>query len=162
MIDNNKQTDIRSEGALNTPQKYLIDVLVVEDNEANQMVFCCVLDDMGATYETAQNGKEAIASMIKYRPAVILMDVSMPVMDGLEASRAIRGLTSDVENFADYRPCIIGATANGMDRDKLECMDAGMDDYMLKPISPAVLREKLTRRLAEKGVRELPLFAKGG
>lgn len=156
---NNGQAERSSEGPSSAQATYRIDVLIVEDNQANQMVFSRVMETMNASYEVADNGKQAIADMIKFRPAVILMDVSMPVMDGLEATRSIRGLTRGTESFADYNPYIIGATANVMERDKLECFDAGMDDYMSKPVSPAELREKLTRKLAEKGLRDLPLFA---
>jgi CheY-like chemotaxis protein len=125
--------------------KYFVDVLVVEDNQSNQLVFSHILKSMGASFKVAANGKQAIEQMIKHRPAIILMDVSMPIMDGLEATRSIRGLTRDTDSFFGYRPYILAITANYMEQDKLECLDAGMDGFMAKPISPKMLRTRLRK-----------------
>lgn len=105
-------------------------VLLVEDNSVNQKVALRMLSKMGIEADVAGNGLEAveIASQIKYD--MILMDMMMPVMDGLEATVAIR--KQEVEG--SHRPIIIAMTANAMKEDVVSCREAGMNDFLSKPV----------------------------
>ena len=85
-------------------------------------------------------GKDAISALQKQAYNVIFMDMQMPEMDGLEATRRIRA-----DFPADRQPIIIAMTANAMDGDKQECLDAGMNDYISKPILPEIIEATLQR-----------------
>ncbi len=107
-------------------------ILVAEDNDVNQIVIEHILMDAGYEYVLVENGKLAVDYCELNRPAVILMDVSMPVMNGVEATQAIRSL----EGVTDERVIIIGVSAHAQEFDRQLCLEAGMDDYMSKPVSP--------------------------
>jgi PAS domain S-box-containing protein len=115
-----------------------LDVLVAEDNEVNQLVFTQILAETGLTFQIVGNGRLAVAAWKEMRPAMILMDVSMPEMNGLEATAAIRG-----EEQGDVRTPIVGVTAHALKGDRERCIESGMDDYLSKPISPKALLEKV-------------------
>ncbi|MCA1304452.1 response regulator [Nitratireductor aquimarinus] len=117
-----------------------LDVLVAEDNEVNQLVFSQVLDGLGLKYRIAGNGKTAAEMHRALKPSIILMDVSMPEMNGYEATAAIR----ELEAITGDRTPIIGITAHALKGDREKCLDAGMDDYLPKPISPQKLADKIT------------------
>jgi CheY-like chemotaxis protein len=85
------------------------------------------------------NGQEAIEAWEKHTPRIIMMDVSMPLMNGHEATRRIR----DIERGQGHRVPIVGVTAHALESDRELCLDAGMDDYISKPISPELLEEKI-------------------
>lgn len=116
-----------------------IDVLIVEDNDVNQMVFSFIMEELGLTFEVVANGEEAVAKYVEKHPPIIVMDVSMPVMNGFEATKKIRELEKD----GGPSVTIIAATAHALKGDSERCIDAGMDDYIAKPISPDKLKEKL-------------------
>jgi signal transduction histidine kinase/DNA-binding response OmpR family regulator len=116
-----------------------LDVLIAEDNEVNQLVFSQILDGLGVSYRIASNGRTAVELHRTLKPRVILMDVSMPEMNGLEATRAIR----EFEHGNGGHTPIIGVTAHALKGDRERCMEAGMDDYLSKPVSPAKLQLKL-------------------
>ncbi|MBZ9793340.1 response regulator [Rhizobium sp. 3T7] len=116
-----------------------IDVLVAEDNEVNQIVFKQILQKTDVSFLVVSNGQEAVEAWDRYTPRIIMMDVSMPVMNGHDATRAIR----DRERGQGHRVPIIGVTAHALDVDRDLCLEAGMDDCMSKPISPELLEEKL-------------------
>jgi CheY-like chemotaxis protein len=120
-----------------------LDVLVAEDNEVNQILFTQLLLASGLRFRLVENGAQAVEVFRASRPGMILMDVSMPVMDGLEASRAIRAL----ESGSGHRVPIVAVTAHVLDGDREQCFAAGMDDYLAKPISIEKLEEKLDRWL---------------
>ncbi|MBR0554712.1 response regulator [Ciceribacter sp. L1K23] len=120
-----------------------IDILVAEDNEVNQIVFTQVLESLGMQFHIVGNGREAIEASARLQPRLILMDVSMPVMNGLEATRAIRE-RERAAGGADHIP-IIAVTAHAMDADRDACLAAGMDDYLSKPISPELLGGKIAQ-----------------
>ncbi len=122
-------------------------VLVADDNRVNQFVVREVLDALGLTCITADDGIEAVESYRDSPPCLVLMDVTMPKMDGHDATREIRRF--ERENGIARVP-IVGATAHASDRDRQACLDSGMDDYISKPISPADLRETLRRWLTEE------------
>ncbi|TWF54798.1 response regulator [Neorhizobium alkalisoli] len=116
-----------------------LDVLVAEDNEVNQIVFTQILQTTGWLFQIVHNGAEAVEAWKKHDPAVILMDVSMPVMNGHQATQKIREL--ELETGAHVP--IIGVTAHALESDRELCFQAGMDDYLSKPISPEALEEKI-------------------
>ncbi|MEZ2333941.1 response regulator [Mesorhizobium sp. RCC_202] len=120
-----------------------LDILVAEDNEVNQLVFTQILGETGYRFEIVGNGRKALDAFGKLNPRMILMDVSMPEMNGLEATGAIRRLE---EEMGTHVP-IVGVTAHALKGDRERCIEAGMDDYLPKPISPRALLEKLERWL---------------
>jgi CheY-like chemotaxis protein len=118
-----------------------LDILVAEDNEVNQMVFTQILGETGFSFEIVGNGRKALDAFGRLNPRMILMDVSMPEMNGLEATAAIRRLE---EESGTHIP-IVGVTAHALKGDRERCLEAGMDDYLPKPISPKALLEKVER-----------------
>jgi signal transduction histidine kinase len=113
-------------------------VLVADDNLVNRMLVQRLLQRLGVEPDLANDGAEALGLWSERGYDVILMDMSMPVMDGLEATRAIRAC-------AGTQPRIIALTANAFDTDRRKCFDAGMDDFLAKPINFAQLTEKLAQ-----------------
>ncbi|WP_423149303.1 two-component regulator propeller domain-containing protein [Rubrolithibacter danxiaensis] len=111
---------------------YPLDILLAEDNLINQKLALRVLNKLGYQPEVANNGKEAAEMLQEKRYQVILMDVLMPEMDGLEATRYIR-------QHSSYQPVIIAMTANALPEDREECIRAGMNDYISKPINLEIL-----------------------
>ncbi|MEM7425103.1 MAG: response regulator [Pseudomonadota bacterium] len=121
-----------------------IDVLVAEDNEVNQLLFEQILEGTSYSFIIADHGKHAVELYERHRPRVICMDVSMPVMNGLDATREIR----ELEKSNGLRTPVIAVTAHALKGDMERCFDAGMDDYLPKPISPHELESKLDHWLA--------------
>ncbi|MCP4660525.1 MAG: response regulator [bacterium] len=117
-----------------------LEILLVEDNPVNQMVALKMLEGLGYCAEAAANGLEAVERVERRRFDVVLMDIQMPELDGLEATRRIRRLLPE-----DRQPRIIAMTASAMKGDQEKCMDAGMDDYISKPVTIDNLRGKLER-----------------
>jgi CheY-like chemotaxis protein len=125
-----------------------IDVLVAEDNAVNQIVFTQILQATDLRFLVVKNGQEAVEAWQQLHPALIMMDVSMPVMNGHQATRAIRKM--EAEAGGGWHTPIIGVTAHALDADRDMCLEAGMDDYMSKPISPELLESKVRRWLGER------------
>ena len=123
-----------------TAPKQLMRILLAEDNPVNQEVALSMLQRMGHTVDLAENGALALGKWSPGRYGLVLMDVQMPEMDGLTATRAIR--TREEELGAPRTP-IIAMTAHAMEGDRAKCLAAGMDDYLAKPISMASLAAKL-------------------
>ncbi|MEM1096739.1 MAG: response regulator [Bacteroidota bacterium] len=120
----------------------LLQILLAEDNPINQKVTLRMLERLGYHADIANNGAEAVEMLSEKAYDVILMDVMMPTMDGLEATRRI------VHNWPrEQRPRIVAVTANVMPGDRERCIEAGMDDYVPKPLRMQVLEEQL--RIAE-------------
>jgi CheY-like chemotaxis protein len=113
-------------------------ILLAEDNVVNQKLALRLLQQMGYRADLAGNGVEAIESVERQCYDVVLMDVQMPEMDGLEASRRITSRWQPNE-----RPRIVAMTANAMQGDREACLAAGMDDYVTKPIRVEALVEAL-------------------
>ncbi len=124
--------------AFSVSNNNVIDILVCEDNEVNQIVFTQILQTTGYSFKIARDGKEGLAFYKIYSPRLILMDVSMPLMNGMEATAAIRKIES-----GNFHIPIIAVTAHAIKGDMEKCFDAGMDDYLSKPISPDRLEEKI-------------------
>ena len=116
-----------------------VQVLLVEDNEINQRVAQEILEHAGLVVEVADNGRAAIRAVARSSYDVVLMDVQMPEMDGYEATRSIRTL----ERFKNLP--IIAMTAHAMKGDREKCLEAGMNDYLTKPIDPGRMFETLAR-----------------
>ncbi|MCB1453985.1 MAG: response regulator, partial [Rhizobiaceae bacterium] len=116
-----------------------LDVLVAEDNEVNQLVFKQILGETDLRFELVSNGRLAVEAYKKQQPRMILMDVSMPEMNGLEATGAIR----ELEATSGTHVPIVGVTAHAFKGDRERCIEAGMDDYLSKPISPKALLDKV-------------------
>jgi signal transduction histidine kinase/ActR/RegA family two-component response regulator len=119
-------------------------VLVAEDNPVNQILIKALLDRMGHRHEVVGNGAEALRLVQAAPFDVVLMDVQMPQMDGLAATRAIRTLPGNVA-----RVPVIAMTANAMPEDRQACLLAGMDDYITKPIDAHRLERLLARTAAK-------------
>lgn len=128
-----------------------LDILVAEDNEVNQILFNQILEETNLTYKIVENGRLAFANFKVQQPRLILMDVSMPEMNGKEATQAIR--KHEKSNGLARTP-IIGVTAHALNGDMEACLDAGMDDYLSKPVSPDKLKLKIEQWLkSETGSR---------
>lgn len=131
--------------------KHVIDgqkrVLLVEDYEGNIVVLGHILDTMGFVHDIARTGVEAINQWNEKHYDLILMDVQMPEMDGLTATRAIRRTETQQEM---ERTPIIGLTAHALVADKEKCIEAGMDDYLSKPIDEAALQQTILQYIHKK------------
>ena len=112
-------------------------ILLAEDNAINQKVALRMLERLGYRSDVVANGQEVLYALKQVRYDIILMDVMMPEMDGIEATQEIRR--------GDYQPCIIALTANAMEEDRKRCLAAGMDDYLSKPIKSEQLEETIGR-----------------
>jgi CheY-like chemotaxis protein len=119
-------------------------ILLVEDNPVNAKITTRLLEKFGHSVSTAANGAQACAAYTRESFDLILMDVMMPEMDGLEATAEIRSL----ERGGGYRTPIVALTASAMESDRRRCEAAGMDDYLTKPLSPNLLAEKVQHWLA--------------
>jgi len=126
----------------------VITVLLAEDNKVNQRIALLNLEKLGYSVELAENGEEALAKWHQKHFDIVFMDVQMPVMDGLEATRQIRDL--ERANPGRHRVHIIAMTANAMKGDRETCLAAGMDDYISKPFRAEELRKVLNRRLSKE------------
>ncbi|MEO6569063.1 MAG: response regulator, partial [Opitutaceae bacterium] len=122
-------------------EEFPLDVLLAEDNPVNQKVALRFLERLGYRADAVGNGLEVVTTLENRRYDLVLMDLQMPVMDGLEASREIR------RRFApDRQPKIIALTANAMQGDRELCIDAGMDDYVSKPVKLADVAAAIRRQ----------------
>lgn len=116
-------------------------ILIAEDNEINLKLVSAYLKNKGYKYRSATNGKKAIDEFVKGRIGLILMDVQMHEMNGIEATKLIR----ELEKVDGKHVTIIAMTAYTMEGDKQVCIDAGMDDYIPKPIDSEILYEKIEK-----------------
>ncbi|MCA1743442.1 MAG: response regulator [Desulfovibrionales bacterium] len=120
-------------------------ILLVEDNVTNQMVARAILKKLGyQNIDSANNGLEALEMLDRNNYHLVLMDCQMPVLDGFETTRRIR--ENEQESQKSRMP-VIAMTALAMKGDREKCIDAGMDDYLVKPIQPAILSEKISKWL---------------
>ncbi|WP_428409200.1 response regulator [Hyphococcus sp.] len=133
-----------------TPHEPLVQsrtkILIVEDNPVNRLVLTQFIDQDAFEVVIAENGLEAVEQFKKHNPAVVMMDISMPLMDGLQATRLIREYEAD--NGLERRP-IIATTAHVLDEDRKRCDAAGMDDFLTKPMKRTAVAEALERWLGD-------------
>jgi len=123
-----------------------IRILLVEDNAVNQKVALRILQKLGHSADVAGNGLEAINALERQPYDLVFMDVQMPEMDGLEAARIIR------QRFQarPVRPRIVAMTAHALKGDRERCLEAGMDDYISKPVEAAHIAEALVRAAGQQ------------
>ncbi|MEM7620572.1 MAG: PAS domain S-box protein [Pseudomonadota bacterium] len=126
------------------PNDLLGHILVAEDNAVNQMVIVQMLKNLGYKVDVAGNGLEAVQMFDKISYDLIFMDCQMPEMSGYEATHTIR----NKEDNKDEHATIVALTANAQSGDRQKCLDAGMDDYLSKPVMQDALREMLEKWLA--------------
>jgi len=117
-------------------------ILVAEDNPVNQLVVRAMLERLGMTVLMVEDGARAVSAVQSQPLDLVLMDCQMPVMDGYEAATTIRALSADVARIP-----IIALTANALSEDRERCANAGMDDYLAKPVTGAALADMLARHL---------------
>lgn len=122
-------------------------ILLAEDNKTNRLLVRKYLSGLGVTLKEAENGREAVTLCQQQVPDIILMDMSMPELDGLAATREIRALSI-------VQPVIIALTANAFDSDREACLAAGMDYFLQKPISKSVLLQTLAMLQIGRGESE--------
>jgi PAS domain S-box-containing protein len=134
-------------------------VLLVEDNDINALLTRRMLEKAGCRVEHCINGREAVEAFRRVlagadRPYdVVLMDAQMPVLDGLEATRAIKALYAQRDGGALLAPPIVAVTANAFEEDRRRCLAAGMDDYLAKPFGREALNRVLERWLSGEAAR---------
>jgi CheY-like chemotaxis protein len=127
-------------------QNAQIDILIAEDNEVNQIVMQQTMELTSYNYKIVSNGKLAVEAWRMHKPRMILMDVSMPEMNGKEATAAIRKMEAA---YGGHTP-IVAVTAHALKGDMEECLSAGMDDYVTKPINHNKLAAVLEKYLEPK------------
>jgi signal transduction histidine kinase/CheY-like chemotaxis protein len=140
--------------AVPVPDHERASILLVEDNKINQKVALAMLDKLGYQVDAVDNGALAVAAVGRETYRLVLMDIQMPEMDGLEATRRIRaaedaGQLQTVGGLG-HLP-IVAMTAHALESDRQLCLEAGMDDVITKPVKPRVLGETLARVMRECG-----------
>jgi CheY-like chemotaxis protein len=131
-------------------------ILLVEDNITNQQVALGILEKFGMRADAVANGAEALNALEILPYDLVLMDMQMPEMDGIEATGHIRNRQSAVQN---HDIPIIAMTANAMQGDRELCLNAGMNDYVAKPVSPQLLAKALEKWLPKETLRSRsPIF----
>jgi CheY-like chemotaxis protein len=120
-------------------------ILLVEDNRVNQKVALRMLAKLGYQADVAADGAEAVEAVLRTPYDIVFMDVQMPVLDGLDATRKIRE-----SSLPGEQPWIIAMTAEGMDDDEARCRAAGVNDYVTKPVQLETLAMTLRRGITER------------
>ncbi|MBD3319971.1 MAG: response regulator, partial [Chitinivibrionales bacterium] len=125
-------------------------VLLVEDNETNQKVVLFMLNKLGCAVELAGNGKEAIRLLQQQPFDIVFMDIQMPVMDGIEATAAIRNSSMLPSEYRSVP--IVAMTAHAREDDRRQCAETGMNGYITKPVTPEKLKEAMNYISNDKGI----------
>ena len=122
-----------------------LEILVVEDNPVNQLVLSAMLEQLGCTVHLAGNGREGIEAWRQHSPSMVLMDCSMPILDGFEATRRIR---LDEATLARGQVPIVAVTAHARREDRIRCREAGMNSFLSKPLTLEQLQITLSQWFA--------------
>jgi len=146
------QAQGRTEGDLHEEINDELRILIAEDNEVNKRVIKKMLRKLGFRADIADDGQEVLEALEKQHYDLILMDIQMPKMDGLEAASLIRKRWPLAE-----QPCIIALTACALEGDRERCLDAGMDGYISKPVKMEDLREALGKCEPQRVQRDVKL-----
>jgi two-component system, sensor histidine kinase and response regulator len=120
-------------------------ILVAEDNAMNQRLIVRILEKMGHEVVVADDGRRALEKLTQGEFDLVAMDMQMPVMDGLETTREIRSR----EQASGRHMPIVAMTANAFEEDRRKCFEAGMDGYVVKPVSAAGVRQEIDRVMAK-------------
>jgi signal transduction histidine kinase/CheY-like chemotaxis protein len=136
----------------NTDQPRLMRVLAAEDNKTNQLVFRKMVKTLNIEIQFANNGFEAVAAFTEFQPDMIFMDISMPKMDGKEATREIRKL----EEIEGGHIPIIALTAHAMDGDSDAILAAGLDHYMTKPLRKSAIHDRIQKHSPDEAQPVMP------
>ncbi|QAX31983.1 response regulator [Leisingera sp. NJS204] len=141
-VQDQKPAVVDSGGGNEAPQGRLLKVLLAEDNRTNQLVVTKMLKDAPLKISVAKNGVEAVAQFQAERPDLVLMDMMMPEMDGIEATAEMRRIEAETGG----RKCpIVALTANALQSHREKCLEAGMDDFLSKPINKKALNEAVSK-----------------
>jgi len=149
-----RQASEAAESSIVQPERSDIRLLLADDNLTNQQVGVGILKKLGFRADVVGNGAEALDALAENAYALVLMDVQMPEVDGIEATRQIRNTETAVLN-PDIP--IIAMTAHALGSDRARCLDAGMNDYITKPIDPVILAAALNKWLPEQR-DEMPMI----
>ena len=141
-----READIITSHRLRETTRRNVRILLVEDNKVNKLVAVGILGKLGFIADTADNGQQAIEMLEAASYDIVFMDVQMPVMDGYQATKTIRGGKTKAAN---PNVPIIAMTAHAMQSDREKCLQWGMDDYISKPISPQELAKALEKWLPQ-------------
>jgi PAS domain S-box-containing protein len=153
------ETALVTRHTINEARRQGVRILLAEDNATNQQVALKILEKLGFRADAVADGRQAVEALRTGSYDIVLMDVQMPVMDGFEATRAIRSGAAHVPN---PRIPIIAMTAHAMKGDRERCLEEGMDDYVSKPIAPQALAEALGKWAAAPRERSPAVAAPRG
>ena len=148
-----RYTPIITRYGLEEAKKKRVRILVAEDNVVNQKVALRILQKLGYRADAVADGREAVMALETIPYDLVLMDVQMPQMDGFEATGVIRDPASRVRN---HHIPVIAMTAHAMKGDREKCLEAGMDDYVSKPVTALALNEILEKYLSGETVSTVP------
>jgi len=148
-----RSTPIITRYGLEEAKKRRVRILVAEDNVVNQKVALHILQKLGYRADAVADGREAVMALETIPYDLVLMDVQMPQMDGFEATGVIRDPASRVRN---HHIPVIAMTAHAMKGDREKCLEAGMDDYVSKPVTALALNEILEKYLQSETVSTVP------
>jgi CheY-like chemotaxis protein len=137
VTDQSSTFDQNRKSWIGMASEYPLRILLAEDNDLNLQLMNLMLEQLGYSFDIAKNGKEAVELVNSDDYDLILMDVQMPILNGLEASKLIKVMPYS------HHPFIIGLSANVFDEDRKMALESGMDDYLTKPIRLISLAEKL-------------------
>jgi len=140
LLDRAAPEPASADGSEETPGRRQMRVLAAEDNRTNRLVFSKLVKSVNIDLEFAENGREAVDAYKRQRPDLVFMDISMPEVDGKEATRQIRAIEVDTNG---PRVPIVAMTAHALSGDKDEILAAGLDHYMTKPLKKALIIEQI-------------------